>query len=39
MTDDVRANFYRQVSHVLSNDETIQIVVYIKVYMIQMVVL
>jgi hypothetical protein len=33
MTNDVRRNFYRQVWHVLSNDETIQIVTYIEVYM------
>jgi hypothetical protein len=37
MTDDVRGNFYRQVWHVLSNDETMQIVAYIKVCMILMV--
>jgi hypothetical protein len=37
MTNDVRWNFYLQVWHVLSNDETIQIMTYIKVYMILMV--
>jgi hypothetical protein len=38
MTDDVRGNFYRpQVWHMLSNDETMQIVAYIEVCMIQMV--
>jgi hypothetical protein len=34
MTNDVRWNFYRQVWHVLSNDETMQIVTYIEVCMI-----
>jgi hypothetical protein len=37
MTDDVRGNFYRQVRHVLSNDETMQIVAYIEVCTILMV--
>jgi hypothetical protein len=37
MTDNVRGNFYQQVWHVLFNDETMQIVVYIKVCMILMV--
>jgi hypothetical protein len=37
MTDDVRGNFYRQMWHVLSNDETMRIVTYIEVYMILMV--
>jgi hypothetical protein len=37
MTNDVRRNFYRQVWHVLSNDETMQIMTYIEVYMILMV--
>jgi hypothetical protein len=37
MTDDVRENFYRQVWHVFSNDETMQIVAYIEVCMILMV--
>jgi hypothetical protein len=37
MTDDVRGNFYCQVWHVLSNDEAMQIVAYIEVYMILMV--
>jgi hypothetical protein len=37
MTDDVRENIYRQVWHMLSNDETMQIVTYIKVRMILMV--
>jgi hypothetical protein len=37
MTDDVRGNFYRQMWHVLSNDETMQIVTYIEVCMILMV--
>lgn len=36
-TDDVRGNFYRQVWHVLFNDETIQIVTYIEVCIILMV--
>ena len=37
MTDNVRGNFYRQVWHVLSNNETIQIMTYIEVCMILMV--
>jgi hypothetical protein len=37
MTDDVRVNFYQQVWHMLSNDETMQIMAYIEVYMILMV--
>jgi hypothetical protein len=37
MTNDVRRNFYRQVWHVFSNDETIQMVTYIEVCMILMV--
>jgi hypothetical protein len=37
MTVDVRGNFYQHVWHVLSNDETMQIVAYIEVYMILMV--
>jgi hypothetical protein len=37
MTDNVRGNLYRQVWHVLFNDETIQIVAYIEVCMILMV--
>jgi hypothetical protein len=37
MTNDVRRNFYRQVWHVLSNDETMQIVRYIEVCMTLMV--
>jgi hypothetical protein len=37
MTDDVRGNFFRQVWDVLSNDETMQIVAYIKVCMVLMV--
>jgi hypothetical protein len=37
MTDNVRGNWYRQVWHVLFNDETIQIVAYIEVCMILMV--
>jgi hypothetical protein len=37
MTKDVRRNFYRQVWHVLSNDETMQMVTYIEVCMILMV--
>jgi hypothetical protein len=37
MTDDVRGKFYRQVWHVLSNDETMQIVAYIEVCIILMV--
>jgi hypothetical protein len=36
MTNDVRQN-YRQVWHVLSNDETMQIMTYIEVCMILMV--
>jgi hypothetical protein len=35
--DDVRENFFRQVWNVLYNDETMQIVAYIEVCMIQMV--
>jgi hypothetical protein len=37
MTNDVRRNFFLHVWNVLSNDETMQIVTYIKVYMILMV--
>jgi hypothetical protein len=37
MTNNVRRNFYRQVWHVLSNDETMQIVTYIEVCMTLMV--
>jgi hypothetical protein len=37
MTNDVRWNFYRQVWHVVSNDETMQIVTYIEVCMTLMV--
>jgi hypothetical protein len=37
MTNDVRRNFYQQVWHVLSNDETMQIMIYIEVCMILMV--
>jgi hypothetical protein len=37
MTDDIRGNFFRQAWDVLSNDETIEIVAYIKVCMILMV--
>jgi hypothetical protein len=37
MTDDVRENFFRQVWDVLSNNEIMQIVAYIEVYMILMV--
>jgi hypothetical protein len=37
MTNDVRRNFYRQVWHVLSNNETMQIMTYIEVCMILMV--
>jgi hypothetical protein len=37
MTNDVRENFFPHVWNVLSNDETIQIVAYIEVYMILMV--
>jgi hypothetical protein len=37
MVDDVRGNFFRHVWNVLSNDETMQIVAYIEVYMILMV--
>jgi hypothetical protein len=37
MTNDVRGNFFRHVWNMLSNDETMQIVTYIKVYMILMV--
>jgi hypothetical protein len=39
MTDNVRGNFYRQVWHVLFNDEIIQIMAYIEVCMILMVVM
>jgi hypothetical protein len=39
MTDNIRGNFYRQVWHVLFNDETMQIVAYIEVCMILMVVM
>jgi hypothetical protein len=37
MTDNVQGNLYRQVWHVLFNDETMQIVAYIEVCMILMV--
>jgi hypothetical protein len=37
MTNNLRGNFYKQVWHVLFNDETMQIVVYIEVSMILMV--
>jgi hypothetical protein len=37
MTNDVRRNFYRQVWHMLSNNETMQIMTYIVVCMILMV--
>jgi hypothetical protein len=37
MTDDVRGNFFRQAWDMLSNDETMKIVAYIKVGMILMV--
>jgi hypothetical protein len=37
MTNDVQQNFYRQVWHVLSNDETMQIVTYIEICMTLMV--
>jgi hypothetical protein len=37
MTNDVRQNFYRQVWHMLSNDETMQIVTCIEVCRILMV--
>jgi hypothetical protein len=37
MTNEVRWNFYRQVWHMLSNDETIRIMTYIEVCMILMV--
>jgi hypothetical protein len=37
MTNDVRGNFFRYVWNVLSNDETMQIVTYIKVCVILMV--
>jgi hypothetical protein len=37
MTNDVRENFFWHTWIVLSNDETIQIVAYIEVYMILMV--
>jgi hypothetical protein len=36
MTDNVLENLYRQVWHVLFNDETMQIMAYIEVYMILM---
>jgi hypothetical protein len=39
MTDDVRGNFFQQVWDVLSNDETMEIVTYIKVSMVLMVVM
>jgi hypothetical protein len=39
MTNDVRRNFYRQVWHILFNDETMQIVTYIEVCMTLMVAL
>jgi hypothetical protein len=34
MTNDVRGNFFRYVWNVLSNDETMQIMIYIEVCMI-----
>jgi hypothetical protein len=37
MTDDIRGNFFRYVWNVFSNDETMQIVAYIKVCMTLMV--
>jgi hypothetical protein len=37
MTNDVRRNFYQQMWHVLSNDETMQIMTYIEECMILMV--
>jgi hypothetical protein len=37
MTNDVQGNFFLYVWNVLSNDETMQIVTYIEVYMILMV--
>jgi hypothetical protein len=37
MTNDIGGNFFRQVCDVLSNDETMQIVVYIEVCMILMI--
>jgi hypothetical protein len=37
MTDDIHGNFFRQVWHVLSNDEAIQIVAYIEICMVLMV--
>jgi hypothetical protein len=37
MADDVRENFFRQMWDVLFNDETIEIMTYIKVCMILMV--
>jgi hypothetical protein len=37
MTNDVRGNFFRYVWNMLSNDDTIQIVIYIEVCMILMV--
>jgi hypothetical protein len=37
MINDVRQNFYQQVWHVLSNNETMQIMTDIEVYMILMV--
>jgi hypothetical protein len=37
MTNDVRENFFRHVWNVLSNNETIQIMTYIEIYMILMV--
>jgi hypothetical protein len=39
MTNDVRGNFFRYVWNMLSNDETMQIVIYIEVCMILMVVI
>ena len=39
MTDNLRGNFYRQVWHVLFNDETMQIVTYIEDCMILMIVM
>jgi hypothetical protein len=37
MTDDIRGNFFRQVWDVISNDEAMQIVIYIEVCMVLMV--
>jgi hypothetical protein len=39
MTNNVRGNFYKQVWHMLFNDENMQIVIYIEVCMILMVVM